>query len=145
MRSQGDIVSAVDDAKEQLVTKKSLVLGATAIVLAATALAMGQPPKDDALDPVRVAPDTHKIAFENAFVRVLDVNVPVGKTEPRHRHPHGMSVYFTDWSAKVTVDGGAPQVNQRKAGTFAWSDAVIHTVENVSKTNGHVLRIELKP
>ena len=56
----------------------------------------------------------------------------------------GSSVYFTDWNAKVTVDGRQPQVNQRKAGTFAWSDAVIHTVENVSKSEGHVLRIELK-
>ena len=98
----------------------------------------------DALDPARVASDTHKVALENAFVRILDVRVPAGKIEPRHRHPHGLSVYFTDWDAKVTVDGRAPQVNQRKAGTFAWSDAVIHTVENVGKNEGHILRIELK-
>ena len=98
----------------------------------------------DALDPVRVAPDTHKVAFENAFVRVLEVRVPPGKVEPRHRHPHGLSVYFTDWDVKVTVDGRAPQVNQRKAGTFSWSDAVVHTVQNVGSTEGHVLRIELK-
>jgi quercetin dioxygenase-like cupin family protein len=98
----------------------------------------------DALDPVRVASDTHTIAFENAFVRILDVRLPAGKIEPRHRHPHGLSVYFTDWEAKVTVDGAAAQVNQRKAGTFAWSEAVIHTVENVGKTEGRILRIELK-
>jgi hypothetical protein len=53
-------------------------------------------------------------------------------------------VYFTDWQVKVTVDGREPQVNQRKAGTFAWSDPVVHTVQNVGKTEGHVLRIELK-
>jgi hypothetical protein len=35
-------------------------------------------------------------------------------------------------------------VNSRKRGTFAWSEAVVHTVENVGKTDGHVLRIELK-
>jgi quercetin dioxygenase-like cupin family protein len=123
--------------------RKSIVLTAAAIVIAATALARTQS-KDDALDPVRVAPDTHKVAFENAFVRILQVSVPAGKTEPRHRHPHGLSVYFTDWDVKVTIDGRAPQVNQRKTGTFAWSDAVIHTVENVGKTEGRVLRIELK-
>jgi hypothetical protein len=106
--------------------------------------------KDDPLDPLRVAPDTHKLALENAFVRILDVHIPPGSVERRHRHPHGLSVYFTDWDAKVTVenngnnDGKPAQVNQRKAGTFAWSDAVIHTVENVGKTEGHVLRIELK-
>lgn len=98
----------------------------------------------DSLDPVRVASDTHKVAFENAFVRVLDVHLPPGKTEPRHRHPHGMSVYFTNWDAKVTADGGQPEVRHRAAGTFQWSDAIIHTVENAGKTEGHILRIELK-
>ena len=113
------------------------------LVVAAAALAAHQA-KDDALDPVRVAADTHRVALENAFVRVLDVRIPAGKTEPRHRHPHGLSVYFTDWDAKVTVDGRPPQVNQRKAGTFGWSEAIIHTVENVGTSEGHVLRIELK-
>ncbi len=124
-------------------TRKSLGLTATLIAIAATAYARTQS-TNDALDPVRVAADTHKVAFENAFVRVLDVHIPPGKIEPRHRHPHGLSVYFTDWSAKVTVDGKDAQVNQRKTGTFAWSDAVIHTVQNVATSEGHVLRIELK-
>ncbi len=99
---------------------------------------------DDPLDPVRVAGDTHRLAFENAFVRVLDVRLPPGKVEPRHRHPHGMSVYFTDWDARVTPDGAAPEVHHRKAGTFAWNEAVVHTVENAGTTEGHILRIELK-
>jgi quercetin dioxygenase-like cupin family protein len=116
-------------------------LGTCAIAVAR--LALGQA-VDDPLDPVRVAGDTHKVALDNAFVRVLDVHLPPGKVEPRHRHPHGLSVYFTDWDAKVTVDGGAPERRQRKAGTFAWSEAIVHTVENVGKTEGHILRIELK-
>jgi hypothetical protein len=125
-------------------TRKSWIFAsAAALIVAATALA-GTQPGDDALDPVKVAPDTHKIAFENAFVRILEVRVPAGRIEPRHRHPHGLSVYFTDWDAKTTVDGRSPTVNQRKAGTFAWSDAVIHTVENVGPREGHILRIELK-
>ena len=124
-------------------TRKSLALAAGAIALAAAALA-GTQSADEALDPVRVAPDTHKVAFENPFVRVLEVNVPPGKIEPRHRHPHGLSVYLTDWEVKVTIDGRPPQVNKRQAGTFAWSDAVVHTIENVGKSHGRVLRIELK-
>jgi len=125
-------------------TRKQL-LGAVALamVVAAAAVARSQT-ATDAPDPLKVAADTHKLAFENTFVRVLDVRLPPGKVEPRHRHPHGMSVYFTDWDAKVTVDGGQPEVHQRKAGTFAWSDAVAHTVQNVGQTEGHILRIELK-
>jgi quercetin dioxygenase-like cupin family protein len=119
------------------------VLAAVVTIVAATVLSRAQS-KDDALDPVRVAPDTHKVGFENAFVRVLEVRIPPGSIEARHRHPHGLSVYLTDWDAKVTIDGRPAQVNNRKAGTFAWNDAVVHTVENVGKTEGRVLRIELK-
>ena len=111
--------------------------------LAATGLALSPSP-DDPLDPIRVAGDTHKVAFENKLVRVLDVHLPPGKVEPRHRHPHGMSVYFTDWEARVTPDGGPPEVHHRKAGTFAWNEAIIHSVQNAGDTEGHILRIELK-
>jgi quercetin dioxygenase-like cupin family protein len=121
---------------------------AIAVVLLATfalgARAVLPQAAQDPLDPLKVAPDTHKLALENAFVRVLDVHVPPGKTEPRHRHPHGLSVYFTDWDVKVTLDGAKPEVRQRKAGSFAWSEEIVHTIENVGKTEGHVLRIELK-
>jgi quercetin dioxygenase-like cupin family protein len=128
---------------EPTVIRRVLFLTAAATVVVTAALVRTQS-ASDALDPVKVASNTHKIAFENAFVRILDVHIPPGSVEQRHRHPHGLSVYFTDWEAKVTVDGRAPQVNQRKTGTFAWSDAVVHTVENVGKSEGHVLRIELK-
>jgi quercetin dioxygenase-like cupin family protein len=117
------------------------VLGAAAALVTKIALPQAA---DDPLDPVKVAGDTHKVALDNAFVRVLDVHLPPGKVEPRHRHPHGLSVYFTDWDAKVTVEGQAAENRHRTAGTFAWSEAIVHTVENVGKTEGHILRIELK-
>ncbi len=129
--------------KEGCVNRRSLYIAAAATVVAAITLAAARP-QNDALDPVRVSPETHKVTFENAFVRVLDVRIPAGKIEPRHRHPHGLSVYLTDWDANVTVDGQAPQVNHRKSGSVAWSDALIHTVQNVGTTEGHVIRIELK-
>ena len=124
--------------------RKSILI-VVALTVAATGLAgFARSQTPDPLDPLRVAPESHKLALENPFVRVLEVHVPAGQTEPRHRHPHGLSVYFTDWDAKVTVDGGQPEVHHRAAGSFAWSDAVIHTVENVGKTEGRILRIELK-
>jgi quercetin dioxygenase-like cupin family protein len=139
--SQYDANSAFK--KRPIVNRNRLIMTTAATALVVTAL-VGVRAQDDALDPVKVAPNTHKIALENAFVRILDVHIPPGSIEPRHRHPHGLSVYFTDWDAEVTVDGKPAQVNQRNAGTFAWSDAVVHVVRNVGKTEGHVLRIELK-
>jgi quercetin dioxygenase-like cupin family protein len=124
--------------------KKKLLLAASVLTVLVAARASLSTCAEESLDPLVVAGDTHKLALENDFVRVLDVHVPPGKTEPRHRHPHGMSVYFTDWDVKVTTDGGKPEVHHRQAGTFAWSEAVVHTVENVGKTEGHILRIELK-
>ena len=124
--------------------RKSILIAVALTVVATGVARFARSQTPDPLDPLRVAPDTHKLAFENRFVRVLDVHVKPGKTEPRHRHPHGLSVYFTDWDAKVTVDGGRPDERHRSAGTFAWSDAIVHTVENTGRTEGHVLRIELK-
>jgi quercetin dioxygenase-like cupin family protein len=124
--------------------KTTLIALSVALALLAFTARLRSQPEKDPLDPVVVAGDTHKVAFENTFVRVLDVHVPPGKIEPRHRHPHGLSVYFENWDVKVTVDGAEPEVRHRQKGTFAWSEAIVHTVENVGKTEGHILRIELK-
>jgi len=124
-------------------TKKVRIAGAGVAALLAARLVLSQT-AEDPLDPVRVAGDTHRVALDNPFVRVLDVHLPPGKVEPRHRHPHGLSVYFTDWEAKVTADGKPTEVHPRQAGTFAWNEAVVHTVQNAGKTEGHILRIELK-
>src|SRR5260221_13728831 len=122
--------------------KKKLLFAAGLAVAAITGTAVVRGhAQDDALDPIRVAGDTHKLAFENKFVRVLDVHLPPGKIEPRHRHPHGMSVYFTDWQATVTPDGAKADTHQRKSGTFSWNEAIIHTVQNSGQTEGHILRI----
>jgi hypothetical protein len=41
----------------------------------------------DGYDAVQAAPDSHKVLFENALVRVLEVPIPpVGKPEPMHHH-----------------------------------------------------------
>ena len=125
-------------------TRRTVVLSAVGAIVVSAAAVSAFRQGSDALDPVRVAPDTHKVAFENMFVRILEVRVPPGSIEPRHRHPHGLSVYFASQDTRITIDGQAPQTSHREAGTFAWSDAVVHTVQNVGKTEMRVLRIELK-
>ena len=122
--------------------RRMLIAFGLAVAVAVARSAFTQ--ANDPLDPLRVAGDSHKLALDNAFVRVLDVHVPPGKSEPRHRHPHGLSVYFTDWDACVRVDGQPAELHHRQAGTFAWNEAVVHTVQNAGKTEGHILRIELK-
>jgi hypothetical protein len=96
------------------------------------------------LDPLKVAGDTHKLLFENRFVRVLEVHVPAGKTEPMHQHPHRIIVYLSDYNTRTTERGGQPQDNLRKSGTVRWSEPIIHQVENIGKNEGHVISVELK-
>ena len=96
------------------------------------------------LDPLKVAADTHKLLFENRFVRVLEVRVPPGKTEPMHQHGNRVVVYLSDFNTRSTEKGGQPQDNLRKSGLVRWSDPVIHQIENIGKTEGHVISIELK-
>ena len=40
----------------------------------------------DGFDAVQAAPKSHKVVFENAFVRVLEVSVSPGTTVPMHHH-----------------------------------------------------------
>ena len=49
----------------------------------------------DGYDAVQAAPNNHKVIFENAFVRVLELNEPPGTTVPMHHHR--WPSFFLDW------------------------------------------------
>ena len=112
-----------------------LALGVTAILSQAA----------NPLDPLKVCPDTHKLLFENAVLRVIEAKVPAGSTEPKHSHPRGITVYLANYDVQTTTipDNRVTQA-QRKFGTVSWSDAVVHEVKNTGKTTSHAVRIELK-
>ena len=48
--------------------------------------AQERPGFPDGYDAVQVAPASHKVLFENSFVRVLQVYVAPGTKEPMHHH-----------------------------------------------------------
>jgi hypothetical protein len=104
-------------------------------------LAYGQ----ENLDPVKTQPDTHKLLFENEFVRVIESSVPPGYTELKHSHPHSVTVHLADADAEVTrfPDGRTTCVHSR-ACTADWNEAIVHEVKNVGQTTFHAIRIELK-
>jgi len=99
----------------------------------------------EVLDPIKIAPETHKLLFENKFVRVIEAKIPAGSQEPKHSHPHGLTVYLANYESEVKTfpDGKTTKV-RREFGTALWSDAVTHEVKNIGRTAGHALRIELK-
>jgi hypothetical protein len=64
----------------------------------------------DGFDAVQAAPDTHKVIFENAFVRVLEATVPpAGKTIPMHHHR--WPSFFLSWD----TGGKSPHIRYHRA------------------------------
>jgi hypothetical protein len=60
---------------------------------------------------VTAAPGSHRVIFENALVRVLEVTMPSpGKTEPMHHH-HWPG-FFLDWD----TGGKSPHIRYHQPG-----------------------------
>jgi hypothetical protein len=99
----------------------------------------------DDLDPVKLMPDTHKVLFENAFVRVVQGRVPAGGVEPKHRHPHNVVVFLADFDAEIrTFPDGLWNRTHRTFGTATWNEATVHEVKIVGNVPSHTVRVELK-
>jgi hypothetical protein len=91
----------------------SAVLSVSSLVLLASySYLYGQDKSDfpDGYDAVQAAPNSHKVIFENAFVRVLEVTVPpAGSTIPMHHHR--WPSFFLDWD----TGGGGPHIRYHRA------------------------------
>jgi len=122
---------------------KNKILTALAACLAVAWVAWPQA-SDDPLDSLKVCKDTQHLILENQFVRVIDDQIPVGVTEPLHRHRHGVAVYVNTYVNEQTTQDGKKTVGDHQAGTASWVDATVHTVKNTGATPSHSIRIELK-
>lgn len=69
----------------------------------------------DGYDAVQAAPKSHRVIFENALVRVLEVTMPPsGQTEPMHHHR--WPSLFLDWD----TGGPSPHIRYHRGdGTVA--------------------------
>jgi len=105
----------------------------------------------DELDGVTVAPDIHRVVFENDEVRVLEITIRAGTTTPLHTHlvptvtyrlsgsdfvrrdEHGNTMF----DSRADPDGGAQRV--------AYSPGTPrHTIENLGADDLVVIGVELK-
>jgi hypothetical protein len=122
-------------------TRRELLAAGVAIASASIRPAFTQ----ETLDPVKLMPHTHKLLFENEFVRVVESRVPPGATEPKHVHPHCVTVHLVDVDAEVKTfpDGRITRVHNG-AGTADWSEATTHEVKNIGTITSHNFRVELK-
>ncbi len=100
---------------------------------------------EEELDSLKVCSATQKLILENAFVRVIDDQIPVGVSEPKHRHAHGITIALTDYDIEQkTYPAGTTKLAHRHFAEVNWGEPVVHEVHNVGKTPSHAIRIELK-
>ena len=127
-------------------TKRLTVLcGCAALTIAMVLVWARVSAQTDDLDVLKVIPENYKLLIDNPFVRVLEARIPAGTEEKPHRHLKGVSVCLTEYTleSRILPDGKWVR-NERKVGTTYWSDASLHQVRNVGKTQSHTIRIELK-
>jgi hypothetical protein len=128
--------------KRRLVLRYGL---APFIAVAFLLLALPAASQTDDLDVLKVIPENYTLLLENAFVRVIEARVPAGTTEPPHRHLRGVSVCMTEYTIESkALPNGEWVRSERKLGTVYWSEASLHQLRNVGKTQSHTIRIELK-
>lgn len=120
---------------------------ACAVLTLVTVLLLVRPSsaQNDDLDVLKVIPENYKVILENPFVRVLEARIPAGTEEKPHRHLRGVSVCMTEYTleSRILPDGKWVR-NDRVVGTTYWSEASLHQVRNIGKTQSHTIRIELK-
>lgn len=124
----------VDDARRALIAALPAL---SALVAAAPARAQ----KAELTQPLN-----YRVAFENAYVRVLDFTSRPGMGvcgSGIHSHPRHLTVPLTPGAARITVGGKTMTMSAEVGGVF-WEEAVTHEVENVSGANMRALLIELK-
>ena len=119
-------------------------LAAWTLVVWALVAAPASSQSDD-LDVLKVIPENYKLVLDNPFVRVIEARVPPGTVEKPHRHLRGVSVCMTEYTieSRAVPDGDWVR-SERKLGTVYWSEASLHQLRNVGKTQSHTIRIELK-
>jgi hypothetical protein len=119
----------------------------------------------DGFDATQAAPNSHRVLFENSFIRVLEVTVPPGTKEPMHHHR--WPSIFLNWSTGgrtghqryYRADGSVRDTPSRETpvtgGTWrvTWMEPEpMHSIENVETVESAALlpkrpptvRVELK-
>jgi hypothetical protein len=97
--------------------KIAIAMAATLLVAICTRQALGLTQNEadfpQGYDAVTAAPGSHRVIFENALVRVLEVTMPPpGKTEPMHHHQ--WPSFFLDWD----TGGKSPHIRYHQPGNI---------------------------
>ena len=97
-----------------------------------------------AQDVVSVAPQTHRVALDDAHARVLEARLKPGERTGMHSHPRSVVYFLADARVRVTYPDGRSEERSVRAGDARWMEPVTHAVENIGTTEFHEIHVELK-
>jgi beta-alanine degradation protein BauB len=95
-------------------------------------------------DPTQVASDVYKLVMDNDRVRVFDVRFKPGQKAVMHNHPDHVVYVLADYTLDLKLPDGSSQEVPLKAGQAFWMGAGPHAAQNIGKTEGHALVVEIK-
>ena len=96
-------------------------------------------------DAAIAASESHKILFENEKVRVMEVTIQPGQTEPLHMHPYKSITIVASPATLKYFDKEGNLISEVEVHGTTWTEPVeLHSTENVGTTPFHGYRIELK-
>lgn len=105
----------------------------------------------DELDGVVVAPNNHKVIFENDKVRVLETTIAAGERTPIHTHLSPTVMYVLSGSHFIRRDeDGKTMADTRANPDFVLPKVLFadstpkHTIENTDTHDLVVISVELK-
>lgn len=116
-------------------------------------------PESNPYDAVAAAPYSHRVQFEDAHVRVLEINLPPGATEPVHIHAlpsvimgetggDGAKFRYTEyrWSNGAFIETKSNEVEPSEGYRTVWSGPEgPHAITNTGAVGVKFMRVEIKP
>lgn len=108
-------------------------------------------PWDKNQEGLTIAPENHRVIFENEHVRVIELWILPGHQEPLHTHenksltiidsPINMRYYGAD--GKVQFERPCNEEHRDRT-SFLWREAEgLHAIENIDQRVFHGIRIEI--
>ena len=84
-----------------------------------------------AQDPVKVDPAHYKLVFENAAVRVLKIDYPVGAKSVMHKHPDSIVILLAPAKVKFSTPDGKSEDSEMANESAQYSPAGTHNPANI--------------
>lgn len=97
-----------------------------------------------AQDPTTLYPGNYKVMILNEQVRVMDFQLKKGAREAMHMHPAHVLYVITGFKIRFTFPDGSTKIREAKAGDVLYSEAVMHSPENIGDTDAHGILVELR-